>query len=70
LSAGGLGEPVAVTLGDDDVSVVHEPVDRGGGQGLGHDLVESGGVEVAGDGDRASFVGGVDQAVEALGGVR
>jgi hypothetical protein len=39
-------EPVDVALGDDDVGVVHEPVDGGegggggGGGGFGHDLVE------------------------------
>jgi hypothetical protein len=32
---GGLGEAVAVTLGDDDVGVVQEPVDGRGGEGLG-----------------------------------
>ena len=31
-----------------DVGVVHEPVDGGGGQGLGHELVESRRVEVGG----------------------
>ena len=41
----------------------------GGGQALGHDRVEAGGVEVGGDGDGASFVGGVDEAVERFGGV-
>ena len=41
LAGGGLGEPEAVTLGDHDVGVVQQPVDGGGGQGLGHDLVES-----------------------------
>ena len=44
--------------------MVQEPVDGGGGQGLGHDRVEPGGVQVAGDGDGAAFVGGVDDAVE------
>ena len=46
--------------------MVKEPVDGGGGQGLGHDRVEAGGVQVAGDGDGAAFVGGVDDAVERL----
>jgi putative membrane protein len=41
VSCGGLVEAVAVTLGHNDVSVVQEPIDRGGGQGLGHDLVEA-----------------------------
>jgi hypothetical protein len=70
LPGGGLVEPVAVTLGHDDVGMVQEPVDGGGGQGLGHDLVEAGGVQVRADGEAAAFVGGVDEAVEAFGGVR
>jgi hypothetical protein len=37
------------------VGVVEEPVDGAGGQGLGHDGVEDGGVQVAGDRDRATF---------------
>ena len=39
----------AGTLGDDDVGVVQEPVDGGGGQRLGHDLVEAGRVQVRAD---------------------
>jgi len=62
-----LGERVAVTVGDDNVGVVHEPVDRGGGKGLVHDLVKAGGVQVARHRERASFVGGVDEPVEPLG---
>ncbi|GAA4261424.1 hypothetical protein GCM10022255_094000 [Dactylosporangium darangshiense] len=34
-------EAEAVTLGHDDVGVVQEPVDGGGGEGFGHDLVEA-----------------------------
>ena len=49
--------------------MVEEAIDGGGGQGLGHELVEPGGVQVAGDGDAAFLIGGVDEAVEALGGV-
>ena len=49
--------------------VVHQPVDHGRCQGLGHQLVEAGRVQVGADGHAAPFVGGVDQAVEALGGV-
>jgi hypothetical protein len=37
----GLGEADAVAAGLADVGVVHQPVDSGGGQGLGHQLVES-----------------------------
>jgi hypothetical protein len=47
-----------------DVGVVQEPVD-----GLGHELVECGGVQVGADRDGASLVGDVDEAVEAFGGV-
>ena len=40
LPGDGLGEPDAVAAGLADVGVVHEPVDGGGGQGLGHQLIE------------------------------
>ena len=50
------------------MGVVQEPVDGGGGQGFGHDRVEPGGVQVGRDGDRAAFVGGVDDPVEGFGG--
>jgi hypothetical protein len=51
------------------VGVVQEPVDGGGGQGLGHDRVEAGRFDVRGDGDGPAFVGGVDDPVERFGGV-
>jgi hypothetical protein len=51
------------------VGVVQEPIDRRGGESLGHQLVERGGVQVRGDRDGAFLVGGIDEAVEALGGV-
>jgi len=35
LAGGGFGGPVGVALGDEDVRVVHEPVDRRGGEVLG-----------------------------------
>lgn len=44
--AGGVGEADAVAGGDEDVGVVHEPVDEGGGDGAGHEFVEAGGVQV------------------------
>ena len=50
------------------MGVVHEPVDGGVGDGLGHEFVESGGMQVRGERDGASFVGGVDDAVERFGG--
>ena len=61
---GGVGEAHRVAGGDEDVGVVHEPVDERGGDGAGHQFVVAGGVEVAADGDGASFVGGVDEPVE------
>ena len=51
------------------MGVVQEPVDGRGGQGLGHELVEPGGVQVRADRDRAFLVGGIDEAVEPLGGI-
>lgn len=48
---------------------MEETVDGRRGQRLGHDLVESGRMKVARNRDRASFVCGINQAVEALGGV-
>ena len=68
-SGDGLGESDAVAAGLADVGVMHEPVNGGGGQGFGHELVEAGRVEVGADRDGPSFVGGVDDPVEALGGV-
>ena len=41
LAGGRLGQAEGVALGDYHVGVVQQPVDGGGGQGLGHDLVES-----------------------------
>ena len=49
--------------------MVQEPVNGGGGQCFGHDLVEAGGVQVARDGNRSAFVGSVDEAIESFGGV-
>jgi hypothetical protein len=51
------------------VGVVQEPVDGRGGEGLGHQFVERCRVQIARHRDRAFLVGGVDEAVEALGGV-
>ena len=48
--------------------MVQEPVDGGGGQGLGHDRVEAGWVQVGCNGDGSAFVGGVDDAVERFAG--
>src|SRR5690625_5103559 len=50
------------------MGVVQEAVDGRGREVLGHDGVEPGGVDVAGDGQAAAFVGGIDQAVEGFGG--
>ena len=65
----GLGQADGLAGGLADVGVVQEPVDRGRGEGLGHQLVEGRRVEVGGQRDRAFLVRGIDQAVEALGGV-
>jgi hypothetical protein len=69
LTGEGLAEADAVPGGLADVGVVEEPVDGRGGEGLGHQLVERGGVQVGGQRDRAFLIGGVDEAVEAFGGV-
>ena len=69
LSGEGLGQPDAVAGGLADVGVVHEPVDGGGGECFGHELVESGRVKIARHGHAAPFVGGVCQAVEPFGGI-
>ena len=50
------------------MGVVQGPVDCGGGEGLGHDRVEAGGVLVRGDGHGAPLVGRVHDAVERFGG--
>ena len=68
-SGDGLGEADAVAAGLADVGVVHEPVDGGGGQGFRHELVEARRVKIRADRDAAALVGGVDDPVEALGGV-
>ncbi len=50
LAGGGLGEADGVAGGEHDVGVVQEPVDRRVGDGLGHQLVEPGGVEASAGG--------------------
>ena len=52
-----------------EVGMVEEPVDGRGREGLGHELVEPGGVQVRADRDRSFLVGGVDEPVEAFRGV-
>ena len=47
---------------------MQEPVDGGGGQRLGHELVEPRRVQVRRDRDGTALVGGVDEAVEPFGG--
>jgi hypothetical protein len=67
--SGGLGRAGTFGLGDTDVGVVQQPVDGGGGQGLGHQFVEAGrgadSMTLLGTG----FLSGVDEAVEPFGGV-
>jgi hypothetical protein len=48
---------------------MERPIDGGGGQGLGDQLVEAGRAEVGVDRHAAPLVGGVDEAEEALGGI-
>ena len=49
------------------MGMVQQPVHGSGGQGLGHQFVEAGRVDVGANGHTAALVGGVDQAEEALG---
>ncbi len=67
LSGGGLGEADRVAGGQHEMGVVEQPVDSGVGDGLGHEFVEPGGVQVGRQGDGAFLVGGVDDAVEGFG---
>ncbi len=67
---GGVGESDGFAFGDDDVGVVHEAVDERRCDAGVDELVEPGGVQVRRDDDGALFVAGVDEAVEAFGGVR
>jgi hypothetical protein len=46
LAGEGLGQADAVAGGLAEVGVVQEPVDGGGSQGLGHELVEPGRVQI------------------------
>ena len=55
----GLGQADAVAGGLAHVRVVHQPVHRGGGQGFGHQLIESGRVKVGTDRGTAFLVGGI-----------
>ncbi len=51
------------------MGMVHQPVDQGRGQAVVDELVEPGGVQVGGHHDGALLVAGVDEPVEAFGGV-
>src|ERR1700674_1935276 len=64
VAGGGFGGGGGGSFGCDEVGVVEEPVDRGGGEGFGHDGVESGWVGVGAAGNRPPFEGGVHEAVE------
>jgi hypothetical protein len=57
----------SVAVGEPDVRVVQKPVDGGGGERLGHQLVEPGRLNVRRQRDRAFLVGGVDDAEQRLG---
>lgn len=50
-AAGGIREADGFAFGEDEVGVVHEPVDERGGDGAVHELVEPGGVQVRRHGD-------------------
>jgi len=69
LTGQGLGQAHAFPGGLTDVGMMEEPVDGRGGEGLGHQLIEGSGMEVGGERDGAFLVGGIDQSVQALGGV-
>ena len=58
-----------VSAGLAEVCVVQEPIDGGGRQRLGHELVEPAGVQVRGDRHGFAFVGGFDDALEPFGGI-
>ena len=49
--------------------MVEQPVDGGGRQRFGHELVEPAGVQVRGDRHGFAFVGGFDDAVKPFGGI-
>ena len=51
------------------MGVVQEPVNGRSRKGLGHELVEPGRVQVRRHSDGAFLVGGIDEAIETLGGV-
>jgi len=69
LSGEGLGQAHALAGGLADVGVVQQPVDGRGGQCFGHEFVEGRGVKVGRNGDGTFLIGGIDEAVETLGGV-
>jgi hypothetical protein len=55
-----------LTLGDDDVGVVEQTVDRSRGEAFREDRVETGRVQVRGEDQRAALVGRIDEAIESL----
>jgi len=69
LAGGGLSKTHAVALGDAEMGVVQEAINSGGGNGLGHDLVEARRVKVGRNGQSPLLIGGINQAVEPLGGI-
>ena len=70
LAGEGLGEADAVPAGLTHVSVVQQPVNGRGGQGMGMSSSnQSGGVKVRADRDGEFLVGGIDQPIQAFGGV-
>ena len=65
----GLGKADRVTAGLADVGVVQQPVDGGGGQRFGHQLIEAGRVQIRAERDRALLICCIDDPVEPFGGV-
>ena len=68
LARSGVGQTLGKPFGENQVGVVEGAIDSGRGKALGHDRVEASRVQVGGDGQAALLVGGVEYAVESLGG--
>ena len=67
LAAGGVLEADRFARGLDHVGMVEQAVDEDGGEAGRHELVEARRMQVRADGDGASLVGGVDEAVQPFG---
>lgn len=58
---------MGAALGDDDVGMVEEPIDRGCREAFREDRVEAGRMKVRGQYQRPLLRSGVDQAIQRLG---